>query len=133
MKLNGPEKASIFLMNLGEEKASQVLANMDEEDPSMVDEILNWKFTFEDILRIDVNGVQNEGLLVSLKTAMDELKEALFSNMSERAALMLKEDLESLGPVKTSEVKKAQQNIMYMRKQFEENGKTLIGGGEGLV
>ena len=41
MKLNGPEKASIFLMNLGEEKASQVLANMDEEDPSMVDEILN--------------------------------------------------------------------------------------------
>ena len=58
MKLNGPEKASIFLMNLGEEKASQVLANMDEEDPSMVDEILNWKFTFEDVLRIDNNGVK---------------------------------------------------------------------------
>ena len=133
MKLNGPEKASIFLMNLGEEKASQVLANMDEEDPSMVDEILNWKFTFEDIHRVDVNGVQNEGLLVSLKTAMDELKEALFSNMSERAAVMLKEDLESLGPMETSEVKKAQQNIMYLRKQFEENGKTLIGGGEALV
>ena len=133
MKLNGPEKASIFLMNLGEEKASQVLANMDEEDPSMVDEILNWKFTFEDIHRVDVNGVQNEGLLVSLKTAMDELKEALFSNMSERAAVMLKEDLESLRPMKTSEVKKAQQNIIYMCKQLEENGKTLIGGGEALV
>ena len=133
MKLNGPEKASIFLMNLGEEKAAQVLANMDEEDPSMVDEILNWKFTFEDILRIDVNGVQNEGLLVSLKTAMDELKEALFSNMSERVAVMLKEDLESLGPMKTSEVEKAQQNIIYMCKQLEENGKILIGGGEALV
>ena len=133
MKLNGPEKASIFLMNLGEEKAAQVLANMDEEDPSMVDEILNWKFTFEDILRIDVNGVQNEGLLVSLKTAMDELKEALFSNMSERAAVMLKEDLESLGPMKSSQVEKAQQNIIYMCKQLEENGKTLIGGGEALV
>ena len=133
MKLNGPEKASIFLMTLGEEKAAQVLANMDEEDPSMVDEILNWKFTFEDILRIDVNGVQNEDLLVSLITAMDELKEALFSNMSERAAVMLKEDLESLGPMTTSEIKKAQQNIMYIRKQFEENGKPLIGGGEALV
>ena len=133
MKLNGPEKASIFLMNLGEEKASQVLANMDEEDPSMVDEILNWKFTFEDILRVDVNGVQNEGLLVSLKTAMDELKEALFSNMSERLAVLLKEDLESLGPMKTSQVKKAQQNIIYMCKQLEENGKILIGGGEALV
>ena len=133
MKLNGPEKASIFLMNLGEEKAAQVLANMDEEDPSMVDEILNWKFTFENILRIDVNGVQNEGLLVSLKTAMDELKEALFSNMSERVAVMLKEGLESLGPMKTSQVEKAQQNIIYMCKQLEENGKILIGGGEALV
>ena len=133
MKLNGPEKASIFLMNLGEEKAAQVLANMDEEDPSMVDAILNWKFTFEDILRIDVNGVQNEGLLVSLKTAMDELKEALFSNMSERVAVMLKEDLESLGPMKTSEVEKAQQNIICMCKQLEENRKILIGGGESLV
>ena len=99
----------------------------------MVDEILNWKFTFEDILRIDVNRVQNEGLLVSLKTAMDELKEALFSNMSERVAVMLKEGLESLGPMKTSEVEKAQQNIIYMCKQLEENGKILIGGGEALV
>ena len=133
MKLNGPEKASIFLMNLGEEKASQVLANMDEEDPSMVDEILNWKFTFEDIHRVDVNGVQNEGLLVSLKTAMDELKEALFCNVSERLAVMLKGDLESLGPMKTSEGEKVQQNIIYMCKQLEINGKTLIGGGGALV
>ena len=113
--------------------ATDILTAMEEVDPSMVDEILNWRFTFEDILRIDVNGVQNEGLLVSLKTAMDELKEALFSNMSERAAVMLKEDLESLGPMKTSEVQKDQQNIIYMCKQLEENGKTLIGGGEALV
>ena len=120
--------------------ATDILTAMEEVDPSMVDEILNWRFTFEDILRIDNNGVQlvikgvqNEGLLVSLKTAMDELKETLFSNVSERVAVMLKEDLESLGPMKTSEVKKAQQNIMYMREQFEENGKTLIGGGEALV
>ena len=117
----------------GSEKSTKVLASMDEEDPSMVDEIINLKFTFEDILRIDVNGVQNEGLLVSLKTAMDELKEALFSNMSEHVAVMLKEDLESLGPMKTSEVEKAQQNIIYMCKQLEENGKILIGGGEALV
>ena len=113
--------------------ATDILTSIEEVDPSMVDEILNWKFTFEDILRTDVNGVQNEGLLVSLKTAMDELKEALFSNMSERVAVMLKEDLESLGPMKTSEVEKAQQNIIYMCKQLEENGKTLIGGGEALV
>lgn len=81
----------------------------------MVDEIRNLRFTFEDILRINDNGVQlvikevqNEDLLVSLKTATDELKEKLFSNMSERAAGMLKEDLEYLRPMKISEVEKAQ-------------------------
>ena len=121
MQMNGPEKFT------------KVLASMDEEDPSMVDEILNWKFTFEDILRIDVNGVQNECLLVSLKTVMDELKEALFCNVSERLAVMLKGDLESLGPMKTSEGKKVQQNIIYMCKQLEINGKTLKEGGEALV
>ena len=113
--------------------ATNILTAMEEVDSSMVDEIFNWRCTFEDILRIDGNGVQNEGLLVSLKTAMDELKETLFSNVSERVAVLLKEDLESLGPMKTSEVEKDQQNIIYMCKQLEENGKTLIGGGEALV
>ena len=70
---------------------------------------------------------------MSLKTVIDELKETLFSNMSECVAVMLKEDLESLGPMKTSEIEKDQQNIIYMYKQLEENGKTLIGGGEALV
>ena len=97
---------------------TDILASMEEVDPSMVDEIINLKFTFEYILSIDVNGVQNEGLLVSLKTAMDELKEALFSNMSERVAVMLKEDLESLRPMKTSEVEKDQQNIKNIGSEF---------------
>ena len=120
--------------------ATDILTAMEEVDPSMVDEILNWRFTFENILRIVNNGVQlvikgvqNEGLLVSLKTAMDELKEALFSNMSERVAVMLKEDLEFLGPMETSEVEKDQQSIIYMCKQLEENEKILISGGEALV
>ena len=120
--------------------ATDILTAMEEVDPSMVDEILNWMFTFEDILGIDnvgvqfvIKGVQNESLLVSLKTAMDELKETQFSNVSERVAVMLKEDLESMGPMKTSEVEKDQQNIMYMCKQLEENVKTLIGGGKALV
>ena len=65
---------------------------------------------------------------------MDEEEiQTLFSNVSERVAVMLKEDLESLRPMKTSEVEKDQQNIIYMCKQLEENGKTLIGGGKALV
>jgi flagellar motor switch protein FliG len=88
--------------------ATDILTSMEEVDSSMVDEILNWRFTFEDILRIDGNGVQNEGLLVSLKNTMDKLKETLFSNVSEGVAVMLKEAWESLGPMKTSKVEKAQ-------------------------
>jgi flagellar motor switch protein FliG len=98
-------------------------------------------FTFEDILRVDGSGaqlvikeVQHEGLLVSMKTIIDdELEQTLFSNMAESVAVMLKEGLKSFGPMKTSEVEKAQQNIIYMFKQLEENGKKLIGGGEALV
>lgn len=119
---------------------TDILTSMEEVDPSMVDEIFNWRFTFEDILRMDGNrvrlvikGVQNEGLFVSLKTATDELKETLYSNMSECVAVMLNKDLESLRPMKTCEVEKAQQNIIYICKQLEENEKILIGGGEALV
>ena len=82
---------------------------------------------------LSLKEVQHEDLLVSMKTVIDALKKTLFSNMSERVAVMLKEDLESLVPMKTSEVEKAQQNIICMRKQLEENGKILIGGGEALV
>jgi flagellar motor switch protein FliG len=102
----------------------------------LANEIRNLRFTFEDILKIDDNGIQmimkeinQEDLLIALKTATDDLKEKLFTNMSERAALMLKEDLESLGPTKISEVEKAQQKIIAVCKKLEEDGKLIIGGG----
>lgn len=139
-KLGGVEMAAKLMASLDRSTETDILASMEEVDPGMVDEIRNLRFTFEDILRIDDNGVQivinevqSEDLLVSLKTATDELKEKLFSNMSERAAQMLKEDLESLGPMKISEVEKAQQNIISVCKKLEENGKILIAGGEALV
>ena len=82
---------------------------------------------------LSLKDVQHEDLLVSMKTVIDVLKKTLFSNMSEREAVMLKEDLEFLGRMKTSEVEKDQQNIIYMCKQLEENEKILISGGEALV
>ena len=139
-KLGGVEMAAKLMSSLDRTTESDILTSMEEVDPSMVDEIRNLRFTFEDILKIDDTGIQlvikeveHEDLLVSLKTATDELKETLFSNMSERAAIMLKEDLESLGPMKISDVEKAQQNIIFVCKQLEENGKILISGGEALV
>ena len=73
--------------------------------------------------------INQEDLVIGLKTATDELKEKLFSNMSERAALMMKEDLESLGPKKISEVQKSQQKVIDVCKKLEEAGKLAMGGG----
>ena len=135
-KLGGVEIAAEVMGSLDRATETSILTAMDELDPDLANEIRNLRFTFEDILKIDDNGIQlimkeinQEDLLIGLKTATDELKEKLFSNMSERAALMLKEDLESLGPTKISEVEKAQQKVIAVCKKLEEDGKLVIGGG----
>jgi flagellar motor switch protein FliG len=135
-KLGGVEVAAEVMGSLDRTTETSILTAMDEIDPDLANEIRNLRFTFEDILKIDDNGIQlvmkeinQEDLLIGLKTATDALKEKLFSNMSERAALMMKEDLESLGPTKISEVEKAQQKVIAVCKKLEEEGKLVIGGG----
>ena len=135
-KLGGVEVAAAVMGSLDRTTETTILTAMDEVDPDLANEIRNLRFTFEDILKIDDNGIQmimkeinQEDLLISLKTATDDLKEKIFGNMSERAALMLKEDLESLGPTKISEVEKGQQKIIAVCKKLEEDGKLIIGGG----
>ncbi|MFT4577288.1 MAG: flagellar motor switch protein FliG [Nitrospinales bacterium] len=135
-KLGGVEVAAAVMGSLDRTTETTILTAMDEVDPDLANEIRNLRFTFEDILKIDDNGIQmimkeinQEDLLIALKTATDALKEKVFGNMSERAALMLKEDLESLGPTKISEVEKGQQKIIAVCKKLEEDGKIIIGGG----
>ena len=135
-KLGGVEIAAEVMGSLDRETETSILVAMDEVDLDLANEIRNLRFTFEDILKIDDSGIQMimkeinmEDLVIGLKTATDELKEKLYSNMSERAALMMKEDLESLGPKKISEVQKAQQKVIAVCKKLEEDGKIVIGGG----
>ena len=72
---------------------------------------------------------------MALKTATEETKEKIFKNMSQRAADMIREDLETMGPVKLSDVEKAQQNIIKVAKKLEDEGKIVIakGGAGGEV
>ncbi len=140
-KLGGVASAAQVMGSLDRAAESSILTAMDEVDPDLANEIRNLRFTYEDLLKIDDHGLQlvlkeinQEDLLVSLKTASEDLQEKIFSNMSERAATMLREDLESLGPTKISEVEKAQQKIVSTCKRLEEEGKLVIGGaGEELV
>ena len=135
-KMGGVQIAAEVVGSLDRATETAILTAMDEVDPDLAKEIRDLRFTFEDILKIDDAGIQMimkeinmEDLVIGLKTATDELKEKLFSNMSERAALMMKEDLESLGPKKISEVQKAQQKVIAVCKKLEEDGKIVIGGG----
>ncbi|CCQ90549.1 Flagellar motor switch protein [Nitrospina gracilis 3/211] len=140
-KMGGLDTAVTVISELDRATETSLLSNLDEIDPDLANEIRNLRFTYEDILKLDDNGlqmvlkeVQSEDLLMSLKTASDEVKNKIYSNMSDRAANMLKEDLDALGPTKVSEVERAQQKVVQVIKRLEEEGKLAIGGGaEELV
>lgn len=137
-KLGGVETASHIMGALDRATETSILTALDEVDPDLANEIRNLRFTYEDIAKVDDQGIQlilkevnQEDLLISLKTASDTLKEKWLSNMSERAAMMVREDLDSMGPTKISDVEKTQQKIIAVCKQLEEDGKISIGGGPG--
>jgi len=140
-KMGGVEAVSQIMGTIDRATESSILTAMDEVDPDLANEIRNLRFTYEDILKIDDHGVQmmlkeisQEDLLISLKTASEELVEKIFSNMSERASTMLREDLEAMGLTKITEVERSQQKIVSVVKRLEEEGRIIVGGGgEELV
>ena len=140
-KMGGVEAASQIMGTIDRATESSILTAMDEVDPDLANEIRNLRFTYEDILKIDDHGVQlmlreitQEDLLISLKTASEELIDKIFSNMSERASTMLKEDLEAMGLTKITDVERSQQKIVSIVKRLEEEGRIIVGGGgEELV
>ncbi len=136
-KLGGVSIVAEVMGSLDRATENSILTEMDEVSKELADEIRNLRFVFEDIIKIDDTGIQlmmkeinQEDLLISLKTGSDELKDKLFNNMSERAALMLKEDLESLGPTKLKDVEIAQQKVIAVCKKLEEEGKITLSGSD---
>lgn len=106
-----------------------VLENIQERDPQMADDIKEQMFLFEDIIHFDdrtvqliINEMEKADLVMGLKGVEDELAEKFLSNMSNRAADMLTEDMEALGPVPLKDVKEAQNRIIKKIKELEEDG-----------
>ena len=140
--LGGAPTAAEILNQMDKASEEFILEKIESEDPDLALSIRELMFVFEDINGIDDRGIQtmlkeinNEQLIIALKTASEELKEKIFRNMSERASLMMKEDMESMGPVKVSDVEGAQQEIITVVRKLEEQGKLIVGGkgGEDLV
>jgi flagellar motor switch protein FliG len=99
-------------------------------------------FVFEDILLVNDKGIQtvlkevdHDELSLALKTASDDMKDKIFRNMSERAATLIKEEMEYMGPVRLSDVEAAQQRIVDNVRRLEDAGEIILEGrgGEGEV
>lgn len=115
--------------------AKQLLEGIEEKNYDMAGEIKRLMFLFEDIIQIDDRGIQRilrdvdkRDLALALKVADEKIKNKIFKNMSERAAAVVKEELEFMGPVKLKEVEQAQMRIVDIVKQLEADGEISIGG-----
>ena len=136
-KIGGPEKAAEILSHAGRELEDEVLTEIEDESPELAEEIRKYLFTFEDFINVDDFAIQTllreistDDLKLALKGASPEVKEKFFRNMSKRAADLIKEELEIMGPVRISEVEKAQQNIIRIAKKLEQEGKIILTKGE---
>lgn len=118
-----------------------ILDSLEEEEPELAEEIRKRMFVFEDIILLSDRAVQvvlrqvdTHDVALALKTASEDVTEKIFRNMSKRAAQMLKEDMEYMGPVRLREVEDAQQRIVNVIRQLEDSGEIIIArGGEGEV
>jgi len=134
-KIGGIRSVAEILNQMDGSIESAILKGIEEQKQGLADEIRKLMFVFEDLLQVDDRGIMailkevtNEVLQLALKTASEELKEKIFKNMSERAAQMLKEDLEVMGPVRLKDVEGAQQNIIKVAKKLESEGKIVLAG-----
>ncbi len=124
----------------GTEKS--ILENLEEDDPGLAEEIKKRMFVFEDITLLDDRAVQQvlrevdtKELALALKSVEDRVRDKVFNNMSKRAASMLQEDMEFMGPVRLRDVEDAQQRVVNIIRRLEEAGEIIIarGGEEQLV
>ncbi|MBI2876003.1 MAG: flagellar motor switch protein FliG [Candidatus Tectomicrobia bacterium] len=120
------------------EKSSvdNLMASLSERNPELANKISDLMFVFNDLALVDDRGIQSilrevsrDDLMMALKGANDEIKEIIFRNMSDRARQMLEEDLEVMGPVRLSDVERAQKAIVKVASRLESEGKIVVRRG----
>jgi len=127
------------VLNLADRATEKaIMEGLESEDPDLVEQIRRLMFVFEDVLLVNDKGIQsvlkevdNDELAMALKTASEPLKEKMFGNMSERAAQLIKEEMEFMGPVRVSDVESSQQRIVDVVRRLEESGEIIIAGRGG--
>lgn len=133
--IKGGVRTAAEILNFIGSTQEAVLDSVRGHDADLAQKIMDEMFVFEDLLDIEDRGiqlilreVQSESLIVALKGASEELRDKILKNMSQRAAEMLREDLESKGPVKLSEVEAEQKEILKIVRRLADEGQVTIGG-----
>ena len=136
--VGGVEPVAEILNSVDKATETRILASIEESNPDLAEQIRELMFTFEDMALIDVKQMQivmkdvdQADMVLALKTASDAVRELIFGSMSSRAAEMVRDDLENLGPAKISDVEAAQQKIIKVVKKLEEDGTIVIAGAGG--
>ena len=136
--VGGVEPVAEILNSVDKATETRILTSIEETNPDLAEQIRELMFTFEDMALIDskqmqivMKDVDQADMVLALKTASDAVKELIFSSMSSRAAEMVRDDLENLGPAKLSDVEAAQQKIIKVVKKLEEDGSIVIAGAGG--
>jgi flagellar motor switch protein FliG len=134
--LGGVKTAAEMINLMGGSVETAVLDYIREADNELAQKIMDNMFTFDDLEKIDDKGiqllmkeVQSESLVIALKGATPEMREKVFKNMSTRAAETLREDLESRGPVRVSEVEAEQKELLKIVRRLADEGQIVLGGG----
>ncbi|HHX74337.1 MAG TPA: flagellar motor switch protein FliG [Firmicutes bacterium] len=130
-----------ILNNVDRGTEKLILEELEVDHPKLVDEIRKRLFIFEDIISLDnasiqriIREVDQKDLAMALKGSSEEVRERIFRNVSKRAAEMLREDIEFMGPVRLREVEEAQQRIVSVVRRLDEAGEIIISrGGEDAI
>jgi flagellar motor switch protein FliG len=140
VRINGFEKAVKVLQQIDKKVQKEIIDQLEKQTPELANRIKKELFRFEDLKNIEdrymqriLREIESKDLVVALKGVSDELKNKVFKNMSERGAEMIKDDMESLGPIKRQIVEDSQQKILTVIRKLEASGEIVLAGGSADV
>lgn len=139
--VGGVQSLVDILNRVGRSAEKVILEGLEQEDPALAEEVKRRMFVFEDIIMLPDNFIQrvlkevnSKDLALAMRGANEEVNNRIFKNMSKRAAEMLKEEIELMGPVRLREVEQAQQKIVTIIRKLDESGEIIISrGGEDVI
>ncbi|MBU0984860.1 MAG: flagellar motor switch protein FliG [candidate division Zixibacteria bacterium] len=139
LSVSGGAKSIAEILNLIDTTAEKnILQSLEADDPDLAAEVKNMMFVFDDIVLLDDRSIQRllkevetKDLSLALKAASDEVKNKIFANVSERVSVMIKEEMEFMGPTRLSDVESSQSRIVEAVRRLEEEGQIMISGRGG--